>query len=130
MASPGAPGDGEIVGVPSFLARRVRRFVDGLCRVRGGSEVFRIDGGCLRQRVAENTSRTKMGHVHVRSLQRSRVSLLVRVKCSTMTVTSQIKRRDVGVACGCTRLFPSARGSVTSGLGGFEGTVWRYRRGV
>lgn len=123
VASPGAPGDGEAVIVPSFLTIRVRGFVDDLCKVESSSEVFAVSGDCLRRRVSENTGLTKIGEVQVRKLQRSRVSLLVGLKFSTLTVNREIKRRTISVACRCTRLFPAIRASVTTRLRARERTL-------
>lgn len=125
VASPGAGGDGHAVGVPGFLYRRVGRCLNVLCKLGGGSHVFAIAGDCLRRRVSEKTGTTNIGHVHVRSLHRDRVSLLVSVNFSTITVTSQINRRDVSVACRCTRLFPSGRVRVTRGLSSLKGKSFR-----
>lgn len=116
MASPGARGDGEAVGLPGFLYSRVLSCLGVLCSMNLRSEVFPIAGDCLCERVRQNSGRTNVGEVHVRSVHRDRIDLLVSVKFSTATVTSQIKRRDVSVACGCTRLFPSGRARVTRGL--------------
>lgn len=75
------------------------------------------DGRALPQTLRGLTKLTNMRHVGVRTLERSRTSLLVDVKRGPLLVGRQLKRRGVRAALkACKRLCPGAGIRITEGL--------------
>ncbi len=119
VRAPGAPGDGQAVALPTRVVRVVGSCDSVLCSCGPAGELFSYAGGFLRERVMENYGLSKIGGVEVRSLQRSRTSLLVRLNFTPLLVSRELKRRGVRAALGaCSRLCPGGRNRITRVLSG------------